>query len=262
MKTSKKKKTDSLNKEWLFESSDADAARTRTILDTIPDEVVPGWKAKPEDKDDVYDRAMLLAHSRPRDQGQTAKRLLKEAAFEVGEKRLEARAAEADASPQLAAEAREPWEKYMAENSVPVQKAIKLITRREKWDDAKSWWERFWATKVKRAGKPKEWLEAKLIQYRNPKKKLTLAEVEKLRQEFDQLSEYRGQGKVLSPSDGRLKVNRARKLAKLQKAQESKRPRGKPKTKVKLMFTDNIEKLQAIKAAAETGKTLTPASAY
>ncbi len=253
MKTSKKKKADGPDKEWLFESPEADAARTRTILDTIPDDVVPERIPKDVDANGL---AMLPG---PID---AAWRRLKEADRKFKLPRLEAMAAEADASPQLAAEAREPLEKYLAENSVPVQKAIKLITRREKWDDAKSWWERFWATKVKREGKPKEWLEAKLIQYRNPKKKLTLAEVEKLRQEFDQLSEYRGQGKVLSPSDGRLKVTRAKKLAKLQKVQESKRPRGKPKTKVKLMFTDNIEKLQAIKAAAETGKTLTQASAY
>jgi hypothetical protein len=252
MKNKEKKES-----EWLIESPvGPDAARTRAILDTIPDEVVPGWKAKPEDKDEVFDRALLIAHSRPRAKSQTAERLLREAEVEVGEKRLEARAAEADASPELAAGQREAWKKYLAENSVPVQKAIKLITRREKWDDAKSWWERFWATKVKREGKPKEWLEAKLIQYRNPKKKLTLAEVEKLRQEFDQLSGYRGQGKVLRPTDGRTKVNRAKKLTKLQKAQEPKRPRGRPQTSVSIkpVFTGKLETLQSIAAAAATGK--------
>jgi hypothetical protein len=239
---------------------DAAAAYERAILNTIPDVVVPGWKANPEDKDDVFDRAMLIAQSRPRDRNQTAERLLKEAEFEVGQKRLEALAAEADASPQVAAEQREAWDKYKAETTIRYRELVSLVTEEKRWDRALSQWKDFWAKKGKREGKSEIWLEAKLIRYRNPKNKTALAEAARLRDEFSQLSEYRGQGKVLSPKDGRLKVNRDKKVEKLRKAQEPKRPRGRPQTKVKLVYTDNPEKTQAVQAAG--GKVLSPAPAY
>jgi hypothetical protein len=261
MKANREKKTDNPDSEWLIESPvGPDTARTRGILNTIPDVVVPGWKAKPEEKDDVCDRALLIAQGRPRDKNQTAERLLREAEFEVGEKRLEAMAAEADALPQLAAEALEVRKKHKDETTIEYGELISLVTGRKRWDRALPQWKDFWAKKAKREGQSETWLEAKLLTYRNPKKKITLAEAEGLREEFSQLSGYRGQGNVLRPADGRLKVNKNKKLARLQKAQELKKPRGRPRTKPPLVFTDNIEKTQAIQAAG--GKTLTPAPAY
>jgi hypothetical protein len=242
MRTSKEKKTDSPDKEWSFESPvGPDTARTRAILDTIPDEVVPGWRAKSEDKDDVYDRAMLAAQGRPRDQRQTAERLLREAEFEVGEKRLEASAEEADASPQSAVEQREAWDKYLNDpkHAVGYEDGAKLITGRQKWDDALKGFKQTLAAKAERDGESETWVDMTLKYYR--KRGFTLVRVKELQEEFRKLSGYRGQGKVLNKeTDGRLKVNRKKKLAKLQKAQKLKSTKA-----VHISFNEAIHSIPA-----------------
>jgi hypothetical protein len=189
-------------------------------------------------------------------------RRLKEADRKFELPRLEALAAQADASQELAAERREAWGKYLAETPVKNYcEFVKLVTGRQDSDYALSRWKRFWSAKAKREGKSETWVEGKLVTYRS-KKKFTLAEAKQLQEELNQLSGYRGQGKVLKPSDGRLKVNRKKKLAKLQKAQEPKRPRGRPQTSVKTVYVKDIEAVESITAAAATGKTRTLAPAY
>jgi hypothetical protein len=211
---------------------------------------------------DDFDLAALAAQTGIQNSIEATKkaRELVEAARQQREKAaLSAQCETADASGEAADEQRNRREKYLAENALDYHSTVKLITGRDKWSDALSWWKRFWEIKAAREGKSATWVEAKLLLYRN-KKKIILAEVERLKQEFDQLSGYRGQGKVVSATDGRLKASREKKLRQLEKAKEPKQKRGRPRTTVKLVSTGNVEAVEAMSATG--GKVLRPKPAY
>jgi hypothetical protein len=84
-------------------------------------------------------------------------------------------------------------------------------------------------------------------------KGFTGTEVKELQEEFRKLSGYHGQGRVMREGDMRLKANKKKKLAELEKARKAKQPMGRPRTKPKIVFFPDLTVVEAKQASG--GKT-------
>jgi len=200
---------------------------------------------KMADECDAYDLAMLTAEVCPGFQDphkaiEKAWELLKASELHLRGIALEALVN----SPQAEAEWREQEGKRLASLSIKYDDLKRVVTGHLKhYDRADKWFNRFFEAKAKKEGKDEAWVDAWKLTHRN--KTVTGTEAKKLQEEYRQWRGYRGQGRVRTKGDLRLRENKEKKLEKAQKAAGSQTRRTKPELEP---FWDSTE---ARRTAAE-----------
>jgi hypothetical protein len=204
---------------------------------------------------------LICRQSNPSNAVETAWGLLKEAERKLERVRIRA---------QLdAPEAEAEWQKRQGEKleatRIPYEKGVRLIAGVDRWSGeygALSWLKRFLRAKIKSQGRPdsevEPRVEAWLAKYRSPG--FTGTEAKKFQEEYHHWRNKGKQGRVKKRvRDGRLGENRQRK-AREKGAQAWKEFQNGPepsdrRTKPELEFTADIKAGEAMKAAADRGKT-------